>query len=110
SLLQELLPELEKEADLPAILQVMALACRDHLVWLVTGSATLLLLSGEPLKAAPLLPAQLWRCFQHIQATRVAVERNANRRLALEVLLFNLYRELAGNGGEGQGVGGRSCS
>ncbi|KYH33812.1 DNA polymerase III subunit delta' [Neomoorella mulderi] len=94
AMLQEILPELEKEDDLPAVLQAMALACRDQLVWQLTGTATLLLQPGY-LLPVPLSPAKAWRCFQLIQAARAAIERNGNRRLALEVLMFNLHRELA---------------
>ncbi|MDN5344115.1 MAG: polymerase subunit delta [Clostridia bacterium] len=99
-LLEEILPGLEEEEDLPGVLQAIALACRDQLVWQLTGSAKLLLQPGCPL-APPLPPAKIWRCFQLIQAARAAIERNANRRLALEVLMFNLHRELAGASVEG---------
>jgi len=93
SMLEEILPELEQETDLPATLQAIALACRDQLVWQWTGTATLLLQPANPLPA-PLPPERIWRCFRHLQAARAAVERHANRRLALEVMLFNLHREL----------------
>jgi DNA polymerase-3 subunit delta' len=94
AMLQEILPELEKENDLQGVLQAMALACRDQLVWQLTGAATLLLQPGCFLPV-PLSPRKLWRCFRLIQAAQAAIERNGNRRLALEVLMFNLHRELA---------------
>ncbi|WP_258361026.1 DNA polymerase III subunit delta' [Moorella sulfitireducens (nom. illeg.)] len=92
--LQGILPEMEKEDDLPGVLQAMALACRDQLVWQLTGTATLLL-QPEDFLPVPVPPGRLWRCFRFIQAAQAAVERNGNRRLALEVLIFNLDRELA---------------
>jgi len=97
-MLQEILPDLEKEDDLPATLQAIALACRDQLVWRLTGATTLLLQSGH-LLLPDLTPLQLWRCFQIVEAARAAVERNANRRMVLEVLIFKLHRQFS-QGGE----------
>ncbi|AKX92872.1 DNA polymerase III subunit delta' [Moorella thermoacetica] len=101
-IMEEILPELEKEADLPAVLTGMALACRDQLVWQLTGSATLLLKPGEPLTPF-LAPSRLWACFWTIQDTLAALEHNANHRLALEVMMFKLYTQFSGeaiHGGE----------
>ncbi|MGI9860961.1 DNA polymerase III subunit delta' [Moorella naiadis] len=86
-IMTEVLPELEKEEELPAVLAGMALACRDQLVWQMTGTARLLLQRGTP-SAPALTPARLWAAFQAIQDTLAALEHNANRRLALEVLMF----------------------
>ncbi|BCV19989.1 DNA polymerase III subunit delta' [Moorella sp. Hama-1] len=91
-IMTEVLPELEKEEDLPAVLAAMALACRDQLVWQLTGTATLLLHPDAP-PAHTLAPSRLWASFQAIQETLAALEHNANRRLALEVLMFKLYAQ-----------------
>jgi len=92
-LLLEILPKIEKEPDIKAVLQRMALACRDQMALRLTGRENLLLQSeaGLPLYLTPL---QLWRCFRSIDNTRALLERNANRRLALEVLIFKLHRHL----------------
>lgn len=97
-MLREILPELEKEGEPAAVLGAMALACRDQLTWQLTGETALLLQPGYSV-APELTPLQLWRCFQIIEGARAAVERNANRRLALEVLIFSLHRQIC-QGGE----------
>ncbi|NLW06442.1 MAG: hypothetical protein GX039_00430 [Clostridia bacterium] len=98
-MLQEILPQMEKEGDLSAVLKSIARACRDQLVWKLTGETALVLQPEQLVKAPGLAPLQLWRCFQLIESTRAALERNANRRLALEALLFGLHYQLS-QGGE----------
>lgn len=94
-MLQEILPELEKEDDLAAVLQAMALACRDQMVWHMTGEQALILQPGKFISLPEFTPLQAWRCFQLIESTRAAVERNANRRLVLEVFLFRLHHQFS---------------
>lgn len=119
-LMVELLPRLEKEEDILAIVEGLILACREHLVWELTGEERLMLTYGEdsfrgserilgldsntyghqgeikidPLRNRRVVPAALWRCYWHLKRARVYLEQNANRRLVLEVTLLNLYREL----------------
>ncbi|MGI9952583.1 DNA polymerase III subunit delta' [Moorellaceae bacterium AZ2] len=96
-LMTSVLPRMEKEEDVLSAVDGLMVACRDHLVWQLTGEKGLLLdparLPARPAGTA-LPPAVLWRCYRHLRRTRVYLEQNANRRLALEVLLLNLHREL----------------
>jgi DNA polymerase-3 subunit delta' len=99
-MLQQIVPELEKEDNLTAVLEAMALACRDQVVWSLTGEEALVMQPpGQLITVSGLTPLQVWRCFQLIENTRAEVERNANRRLALEVLIFRLYHQFS-QGGE----------
>ncbi|WP_338824454.1 hypothetical protein MHOCP_00440 [Moorella humiferrea] len=86
---QEILPDLEKEEDLKGILEAMSLACRDQLVWQMTGTEKLLL-RPEGFLPSSMTPIQLWHCYRLIQECRAAVDHNGNRRLILEALMFNL--------------------
>ncbi|MDK2821794.1 MAG: polymerase subunit delta [Clostridia bacterium] len=94
-IIQDILPDLEEEEDLLGTLHSMALACRDQLVWQLTGEEKLLLYPNkENLFSVELLPSQLLGCYQAIQKSLSALECNANRRLVLEVLAFDLARKL----------------
>jgi len=110
-LMVEMLPRLEKEEDLPAVVEGLILACREHLVWELTGEERLLFTTPGPDEMAPcgrvagegditqlesrwVPPDALWRCYRHLNRARAYLEQNANRRLVLEVTLLNLYREL----------------
>ncbi|WP_084663037.1 hypothetical protein [Thermanaeromonas toyohensis] len=90
----EILPRLEKEEDILAIVEGLSLACREHLVWELTGEERLMLTYKDLPGNRRVAPAALWRCYQHLSRARVYLEQNANRRLVLEVTLLNLYREL----------------
>jgi len=96
-LMTSVLPRLEKEEDILSVLDGLMLACREQLVWELTREEGLLL-EGGPLPPHPagisLSPAVLWRCYRHLRRIRAVLEQNANRRLALEVLLLNLHREI----------------
>lgn len=89
----QVLPKLEKEKDIAKSLQNMGRYCRDQLVCKMTNDSTYLLAPEHGCYPRDLTPQQLYHCFQHIQDTIRALEINANRRLSLEVLFFNLFQE-----------------
>ncbi|MBE3580870.1 MAG: hypothetical protein IMW96_04440 [Thermoanaerobacteraceae bacterium] len=96
-LMTSVLPRLEKEEDVLSAVDGLMVACREQLVWQLTGEEGLLLEAGRipaHLVGISLPPAALWRCYRHLRRTRTFLEQNANRHLALEVLLLNLHREV----------------
>lgn len=104
-LLTSLLPRWEKGEDILALVDSLMLACRDHLVWELTRQERLLLTaSGDTDREVwpPLPPPVIWRCYRHLWQTKNYLEQNANRRLALEVMLLNIYREV--NSAEKEGM------
>ncbi|MDN5346538.1 MAG: polymerase subunit delta [Clostridia bacterium] len=93
ALFQEILPEMEQEEDLEGVLAGLAIACRDSLVWQLTGEEKLLFTAQIKEINAWDLPA-LVRCYRAITKARRALQKNANRRLTLEVLLLDLQAQL----------------